>query len=127
MDVGREIPPNLYRAVAEVLAYIYKLTNPRRRSRSRGGDLPEKVAQALPLDFESFEDALAGKDETGKFEERLIRCVSRRRNRHSQMIHERVGLVDHHAQSEFAFRNALDVNSFDGLVMIFSGPLNGSF
>jgi flagellar biosynthetic protein FlhB len=30
VDVGREIPSHLYRAVAEVLAYIYKLTNPRR-------------------------------------------------------------------------------------------------
>jgi flagellar biosynthetic protein FlhB len=29
VDVGREIPPNLYRAVAEVLAYIYKLTKAR--------------------------------------------------------------------------------------------------
>jgi flagellar biosynthetic protein FlhB len=27
VDVGREIPPHLYRAVAEVLAYIYRLTN----------------------------------------------------------------------------------------------------
>jgi len=32
VDVGREIPPHLYRAVAEVLAYIYKLT----RTRSQG-------------------------------------------------------------------------------------------
>jgi len=31
VDVGREIPPNLYKAVAEVLAYIYKLTRARRR------------------------------------------------------------------------------------------------
>lgn len=30
VDVGREIPPNLYRAVAEVLAYIYKLRHGRR-------------------------------------------------------------------------------------------------
>src|ERR1019366_10499928 len=30
VDVGHEIPPQLYRAVAEVLAYIYKLTNARR-------------------------------------------------------------------------------------------------
>jgi flagellar biosynthetic protein FlhB len=29
VDVGREIPPHLYRAVAEVLAYIYRLTNAR--------------------------------------------------------------------------------------------------
>ncbi|HEY1757489.1 MAG TPA: EscU/YscU/HrcU family type III secretion system export apparatus switch protein [Bryobacteraceae bacterium] len=29
VDVGREIPPHLYRAVAEVLAYIYKLTKAR--------------------------------------------------------------------------------------------------
>ena len=29
VDVGREIPPNLYKAVAEVLAYIYRLTNAR--------------------------------------------------------------------------------------------------
>jgi len=29
-DVGQEIPPHLYRAVAEVLAYIYKLMNPRK-------------------------------------------------------------------------------------------------
>jgi flagellar biosynthetic protein FlhB len=29
-DVGQEIPPHLYRAVAEVLAYIFKLMNPRR-------------------------------------------------------------------------------------------------
>jgi flagellar biosynthesis protein FlhB len=29
VDVGREIPPHLYRAVAEVLAYIYKLTRTR--------------------------------------------------------------------------------------------------
>ena len=30
VDVGREIPANLYRAVAEVLAYIYRLTHARR-------------------------------------------------------------------------------------------------
>lgn len=30
-DVGQEIPPHLYRAVAEVLAYIFKLMNPRRK------------------------------------------------------------------------------------------------
>ena len=30
-DVGQEIPPQLYQAVAEVLAYIYKLMHPRRR------------------------------------------------------------------------------------------------
>lgn len=30
VDVGREIPAHLYRAVAEVLAYIYKLTRSRR-------------------------------------------------------------------------------------------------
>jgi flagellar biosynthesis protein FlhB len=29
VDVGREIPPHLFRAVAEVLAYIYKLTKTR--------------------------------------------------------------------------------------------------
>jgi len=26
-EVGQEIPPNLYRAVAEVLAYIYRTMN----------------------------------------------------------------------------------------------------
>jgi len=30
-EVGQEIPPQLYRAVAEVLAYIFKLMNPRRK------------------------------------------------------------------------------------------------
>lgn len=30
-DVGQEIPANLYQAVAEVLAYIYKLMHPRRQ------------------------------------------------------------------------------------------------
>jgi flagellar biosynthetic protein FlhB len=30
-DVGQEIPPHLYRAVAEVLAYIFKLMHPRRK------------------------------------------------------------------------------------------------
>ena len=30
VDVGREIPAHLYRAVAEVLAYIYRLTQGRR-------------------------------------------------------------------------------------------------
>lgn len=35
VDVGREIPPNLYRAVAEVLAYIHKLTRAR-HARPRG-------------------------------------------------------------------------------------------
>jgi type III secretion system FlhB-like substrate exporter len=25
VDVGQQIPPDLYRAVAEILAYIYKL------------------------------------------------------------------------------------------------------
>lgn len=29
-DVGQEIPPHLYRAVAEVLAYIYKLMHPKK-------------------------------------------------------------------------------------------------
>jgi flagellar biosynthetic protein FlhB len=29
VDVGKEIPSHLYRAVAEVLAYIYRLTNTR--------------------------------------------------------------------------------------------------
>ncbi|MDE3197502.1 MAG: EscU/YscU/HrcU family type III secretion system export apparatus switch protein [Acidobacteriota bacterium] len=28
VDVGQEIPPHLYRAVAEILAYIFKLVNP---------------------------------------------------------------------------------------------------
>ncbi len=35
VDVGREIPPHLYRAVAEILAYIYKLTNRKHRPRTR--------------------------------------------------------------------------------------------
>ncbi len=35
VDVGHEIPPQLYRAVAEVLAYIYKLTNSRRQKPPR--------------------------------------------------------------------------------------------
>jgi flagellar biosynthetic protein FlhB len=30
VDVGKEIPAHLYRAVAEVLAYIYRLTRARR-------------------------------------------------------------------------------------------------
>jgi flagellar biosynthetic protein FlhB len=30
-DVGQEIPPHLYRAVAEVLAYIFKLMHPRKK------------------------------------------------------------------------------------------------
>jgi flagellar biosynthetic protein FlhB len=29
VDVGQEIPPQLYRAVAEILAYIFKLMNGR--------------------------------------------------------------------------------------------------
>jgi flagellar biosynthetic protein FlhB len=29
-EVGQEIPAHLYRAVAEVLAYIFKLMHPRR-------------------------------------------------------------------------------------------------
>ena len=29
VDVGQEIPPHLYRAVAEILAYIFKLMNGR--------------------------------------------------------------------------------------------------
>jgi flagellar biosynthetic protein FlhB len=36
VEIGREIPPDLYRAVAEVLAYIHKLTSARRQSRPRG-------------------------------------------------------------------------------------------
>jgi len=36
VEVGREIPPDLYRAVAEVLAYIHKLTSARRQSKPRG-------------------------------------------------------------------------------------------
>jgi flagellar biosynthetic protein FlhB len=35
VDVGREIPPNLYKAVAEVLAYIYRLTNARASNHRR--------------------------------------------------------------------------------------------
>jgi len=35
VEVGREIPPNLYRAVAEVLAYIHRLTMVRRPAKSR--------------------------------------------------------------------------------------------
>ena len=31
VDVGQDIPPHLYRAVAEILAYIFKLVNPGRR------------------------------------------------------------------------------------------------
>lgn len=34
VDVGKEIPSHLFRAVAEVLAYIYKLTNPRRSTQN---------------------------------------------------------------------------------------------
>ncbi len=29
VDVGQEIPPHLYRAVAEILAYVFRLANPR--------------------------------------------------------------------------------------------------
>jgi flagellar biosynthetic protein FlhB len=29
VEVGQHIPPHLYRAVAEILAYIYRLTGPR--------------------------------------------------------------------------------------------------
>ena len=35
VDVGKEIPAHLYRAVAEVLAYIYRLTRSRRAGRCR--------------------------------------------------------------------------------------------
>ena len=31
VEVGQEIPPHLYRAVAEILAYIFKLMNPNGR------------------------------------------------------------------------------------------------
>ncbi len=40
VEVGNEIPPQLYRAVAEVLAYIYRLTNLRRQSRNGKSGLP---------------------------------------------------------------------------------------
>lgn len=36
VEVGHEIPPNLFRAVAEVLAYIYKLRNARRSPKPAG-------------------------------------------------------------------------------------------
>jgi flagellar biosynthetic protein FlhB len=38
VDIGQEIPPDLYRAVAEILAYIFKLTNPQ-GMKPRGGRL----------------------------------------------------------------------------------------
>ena len=31
VDLGAEIPPELYQAVAEVLAYVYRLKTPERR------------------------------------------------------------------------------------------------
>lgn len=34
VDVGQEIPPHLYRVVAEILAYIFRLTNSQERNRS---------------------------------------------------------------------------------------------
>jgi flagellar biosynthetic protein FlhB len=37
VQVGQEIPPQLYRAVAEVLAYIHRLTNLHRQRSSRSG------------------------------------------------------------------------------------------
>jgi flagellar biosynthesis protein FlhB len=36
VEVGQEIPPNLYRAVAEVLAYIHRLRTARRPSKTSG-------------------------------------------------------------------------------------------
>jgi flagellar biosynthetic protein FlhB len=36
VDVGQEIPPQLYQAVAEVLAYVYNLTGRRRQALRRG-------------------------------------------------------------------------------------------
>lgn len=36
VEVGNEIPPNLYRAVAEVLAYIHRLQNVKRTAKPRG-------------------------------------------------------------------------------------------
>jgi flagellar biosynthetic protein FlhB len=33
VEVGQEIPPHLYRAVAEILAYIFRIVNPARRPR----------------------------------------------------------------------------------------------
>ncbi len=47
-EVGQEIPPHLYRAVAEVLAYIFKLMHRRGRKldgRKRGAD-PAKPGRA---------------------------------------------------------------------------------
>jgi len=41
VEVGQEIPPTLYRAVAEVLAYIYRLTHASRQRRS-GGTPPRR-------------------------------------------------------------------------------------
>jgi flagellar biosynthesis protein FlhB len=41
VEVGQEIPPALYRAVAEVLAYIYRLTHASRQWR-RGGPAPRR-------------------------------------------------------------------------------------
>jgi flagellar biosynthetic protein FlhB len=35
-EVGQEIPPQFYRAVAEVLAYIYRLTNSRMPGQGSG-------------------------------------------------------------------------------------------
>ena len=43
VDVGREIPPHLYRAVAEVLAYIYKLTRTRSQGRRKIGSNVERI------------------------------------------------------------------------------------
>jgi len=34
VEVGQEIPPHLYKAVAEVLAYVYELSGQHRRMRS---------------------------------------------------------------------------------------------
>jgi flagellar biosynthetic protein FlhB len=36
VDVGQEVPPQLYQAVAEVLAYVYNLTGRRRQALRRG-------------------------------------------------------------------------------------------
>lgn len=56
-DIGDEIPPTLYSAVAEVLAYVFQLRN----FRTTGGVMPTKpTAVAVPADMDPLQDAAGG-------------------------------------------------------------------
>ena len=93
VEVGREIPPQLFRAVAEVLAYIYKLTNARPPTEAAPLKIPGRGGPGSATPLQLFQHAVPRILKSREFEKRLLRRTPQREKPTFPVIDESVSLM----------------------------------